>query len=304
MEIITNTTNFNLDTDAAVAIGKFDGLHIGHRKLIDLILQQKAKGLAACVFTFDPAPAVLFGFSDGKELTTKEEKRRILADLGVDILIEFPMTKETAAISPETFVREILSERMRARYIAAGTDLSFGDKGKGNTELLKSMGVMLGIHTETIEKISIDGVEVSSTFVRERVEEGDMETVTAFLGQPYCVQGEVVHGNHLGSTIGFPTVNQIPPATKLLPPCGVYLSTAIVKGKKYNAISNVGFKPTVSDGNVCGVETYLYDFDQDIYGEDITVFLEKFSRPEQKFDKLESLIAQLQHDIASGKVRN
>lgn len=136
MEIIAGTTDFYLEKDTAVAIGKFDGVHLGHRRLLEEILNKKKNGLAACVFTFDPTPAVLFGLSDGKELTTREEKRRLFEHLGIDILIEFPLTKETAATEPERFVTEILAKQMNTRFVAAGEDLSFGKNGAGNAELL------------------------------------------------------------------------------------------------------------------------------------------------------------------------
>ena len=135
MEIIAGTTDFYLEKDTAVAIGKFDGVHLGHRRLLEEILNKKKNGLAACVFTFDPTPAVLFGLSDGKELTTREEKRRLFEHLGIDILIEFPLTKETAATEPERFVTEILAKQMNTRFVAAGEDLSFGKNGAGNAEL-------------------------------------------------------------------------------------------------------------------------------------------------------------------------
>lgn len=304
MEIITNTSLFYLDLDTAVAIGKFDGIHIGHRKLLQEICAKKAQGLAACVFTFDPAPAVLFGASDGKELTTREEKRKLFEALGVDILIEFPMTKETASIPPEEFVREILHERMRARFVAAGPDLSFGDRGAGNSKLLQEMGVHLGIQTRVIDKICVDGVEAGSTYVRTLVEKGEMEKVRRLLGVPYCISGTVAHGRQLGRTIGFPTVNIYPPESKLLPPYGVYLSSVKVDGVMYNGISNVGCKPTVEKKAVCGVETFLYEFDRDIYGAEIEVYLWEFRRPERKFETMDALIACVHDDIAVGRAGN
>ena len=134
LEIIANTTDFEINRETAVAIGKFDGVHLGHRRLLQEVLEQKKKGLAACVFTFDPTPAVLFGLSDGKELTTREEKRRLFEHMGVDILIEFPLNMETAAISPESFVEDILAGQMNTRFVAAGADLSFGSRGAGNLQ--------------------------------------------------------------------------------------------------------------------------------------------------------------------------
>lgn len=283
-----------------MAIGKFDGVHIGHRRLLEEILEQKKNGLAACVFTFDPPPAVLFGFSDGKELTTKEEKRIMFERMGVDVLIEFPLTYETAAISPLDFAREIVAKQMNARFVAAGTDLSFGAKGAGDAELLRTVGEEMGFAVKTIEKVCIEEQEVNSTYIRDCVKNGDMHTVRRFLGMPYTVIGTVVHGNRIGRTIGFPTVNLAPEESKLLPPNGVYYSEVLVDGTVFRAISNIGYKPTVTEERILGVESYLYDFDKEIYDETVEVYLYAFKRGEQQFDSLEALKKQLKEDIKDG----
>lgn len=303
MEIISGTTEFYLERETAVAIGKFDGVHLGHRRLLEEILEQKKNGLEACVFTFDPPPSILFGFSEGKELTTREEKRLLFERMGIDILVEFPLTYETAAIPPEAFAEGILANQMNAKFIAAGTDLSFGAKGAGDAALLRKMGENLGFEVKTIEKVCVQGVEVNSTFIRQQVKNGNMELAEQFLGTPYTIAATVEHGNRIGRTIGFPTVNLMPAANKLLPPSGVYYSGVLVHGKKYRGISNVGCKPTVTDERVIGVETYLYDFDEEIYGESIEVYLYAFKRPEQQFGSLEELKAQLQEDIRAGRTR-
>ncbi len=304
MEIITNTTEFQLKRETAAAIGKFDGIHVGHRELIRRILSCKEDGLAACVFTFEPSPAVFFGKADGAQLTTKEEKRLLFEQMGVDILIEFPLTTETAAMPAETFAREVLAEKMKVRFLAAGSDLSFGAKGAGNAALLERMGPELGFAVETIEKVCVDGATVSSTLVREQVEKGAMETVNKLLGMPYMIRGSVVYGNRIGRTIGFPTVNLLPDGDKLLPPCGVYFSEVAHGGHKYRAITNVGYKPTVTDERRLGVESYLYDFEDVIYDETIEVYFHKFHRPERRFGSLEELKNQLQADIEAGSKYN
>lgn len=300
MEIIVNSTGFCLEKETAVAIGKFDGVHIGHRRLLEEILEQKKNGLKACVFTFDPSPAVLFGGSDGKELSTAEEKRILFERMGVDILIEFPLTQETADMPPLFFAEEVLAKRMNARFIAAGEDLSFGAKGRGDAALLRKVGSESGFTVKTIEKVRIQDQEVNSTFIRELVKNGSMEQAEQFLGAPYLVAGSVTHGNRIGRTLGFPTVNLTPPDQKLLPPNGVYYSSVLHRGKRYRAISNVGYKPTVTDRRVLGVESFLYDFDQNIYGEQIEVSLCAFRRPEQQFDSLTALKEQLGKDIKAG----
>lgn len=302
MEIIANTTEFYLNKETAVAIGKFDGIHMGHRRLLEEILEQKKNGLSACVFTFEPAPAVLFGLSDGKELTTREEKRYLFERMGIDILIEFPLTMETAGIAPEEFVTDILLKRMNTRFLAAGSDLSFGKYGAGDVSLLKRMGAEYDFGIKIIDKIMLEDIEVSSTYIRRLVENGKMQEAEAFLGMPYMVCGRVAHGNALGRTLGFPTVNLLPTEHKLLPPNGVYYSQVYWRGRKYKAISNVGYKPTVADEKVMGVESYLYDFRDEIYEEEIEVRLLAFKRPEQHFADVEALKEQLQKDITAGRL--
>ena len=297
MKIIADTTQFIVEKETAVAIGKFDGVHIGHRKLLQEILEQKKKGLAACAFTFDPPPAVLFGSSDGKELTTKEEKRALFESMGVDILIEFPLTHETAAISPMDFAERIVAKQMNARFVAAGKDLAFGAKGAGNAQLLAAVGKEKGFQVKIIEKVCVDRIEVNSTYIRELIKKGDIQTVNRFLGMPYTVKGTVVHGNRIGRTIGFPTVNLLPAENKLLPPNGVYRSEVLVKGKRYRALSNIGYKPTVTTERVLGVESYLYDFEEEIYDQMIEVCFLEYKRPEQRFENLEALKEQLKKDI-------
>lgn len=301
MQIITGSTQFHIETETAVAIGKFDGVHVGHRRLLQEILAQKACGRKACVFTFDPPPAVFFGKSDGRELTTKEEKRRLFEALGIDILVEFPMNKETAATLPAVFVKEILCEKLHAGCVAAGTDLSFGAKGAGNAALLCDMSKECGIEVHIIEKIMVEDKEISSSLVREAVEKGDVVQAEKLLGAPYQVSGVVQHGNHIGRTLGMPTVNVIPTENKLLPPCGVYYTGVKIAGTFYKGISNIGYKPTVKEEKkILGVETYLYDYNGNAYGEEITVSLYEFKRPEQKFVSLDALKAQMQQDIQEG----
>lgn len=297
MEIIADTSEFYIGRETAVAIGKFDGVHLGHIRLLDEVLQAKKRGLAACVFTFDPPPSVLFG-GDAHVLTTNEEKHRIFERMGVDFLVEFPMTLETAAIPPSTFIVDYLVGQLNTKFIAAGTDISFGRRGEGNAELLKAMATEYDYDFKLIDKVkNADGEEISSSLVRGCIAIGNMEKAESLLGAPYSVTGTVVKGNHIGHTLGFPTINIYPDENKLLPPFGVYAGKTEVKEKVYRSISNVGCKPTVGGEVRPSVETYLYDFDGDLYGEEATVELSAFRRPETKFESLEALKAQLQKDI-------
>ena len=297
MKIITELDKLNIREKTAVAIGKFDGIHVGHKELLSKILEKKKDGLKATVFTFDPSPEEFFVGHPVNQLFTREEKLKAFKELGVDILVMFPLNDETAATDPEEFVRRILVDELKASYIAAGSDVSFGDKGKGDSRLLERLGKELSYELCIIDKVKIDGEEVSSTRVRNAVADGDMDLTKRLLGAEYSVSGIVEHGNHLGRTIGVPTVNILPPKMKLLPPYGVYSSTVKIGGNEFKGMTNIGRKPTVSENEKVGVETYIYDFERDVYGEYIEVVLHSFVRPEIKFESMEQLKLQIQQDL-------
>lgn len=301
MQIITRLDELNISEKTAIAIGKFDGIHLGHKKLLNLILDQKQDGLKATVFTFEPSPEEFFVGHKVRQLFTRNEKRRAFEEMGIDILVEFPLNVQTAATPPEDFVKTILCENLKADYIAAGTDVSFGDKGRGDQYLLKNLSKEIGFELCLIDKVMLDGQEVSSTRVRNEVADGDMQKVKRLLGLEYSVSGIVEHGKHLGHTIGIPTVNILPPDNKLLPPFGVYSSTVIIDGNEFKGMTNIGRKPTVSSENQVGVETYIYDFDQDVYGKFIEVRLKSFVRPEMKFDSVEQLKTQIESDLRAAQ---
>lgn len=266
--------------------------------------QQQEQGLKSVVFTFVPSPAAFFSSSPVKELSTIEEKRRIFEKAGVDYLIEYPFHQEIADMEPEVFVKEVLAGRLRAKCVVAGEDVSFGKKGAGNYHLLQELASNCGYQVILIEKVSYQDKEVSSTYVREEVRKGNMELAAQLLGTPYHVGGKIIHGRQLGRTIGMPTVNLLPPSEKLLPPKGVYYSYVVLHGGEENklpAITNIGTKPTVDDRCMMGVETYIYNFDQDVYGEELEVYLLKFKRPEMCFDGVDALKRQMAKDLAEGK---
>lgn len=301
MQIIRDTTEFVSPGETAVSIGKFDGVHLGHRRLLEELLDQKEKGLLAAVFTFDPYPEVFFGFGSKQILTTREEKEQIFEKMGIDLLVEFPFNAKSAATPSREFVSNFLCKQMRARFIAAGPDLSFGDHGSGNFALLEEMAPEYGFKAKKIEKIIMDDNVVSSTLIRRLIDTGEVTTAARYLGEPYMVRGRIVHGKALGRRIGIPTLNQTPPEDKLLPPFGVYYSDVLIGDKKYCGMTNIGVKPTVSDEKRVTVETYLYDFKDDIYGETATVQLLTHRRPEMKFSSVEELKHTMEQDIQAGR---
>jgi riboflavin kinase/FMN adenylyltransferase len=302
MELITGTADFQLHKPSVSAIGKFDGVHLGHQRLLQVLLEQKKQGLQAAIFTFDPSPAELFSGKKIPGLSTKEEKRELFEKAGVDVLIEFPLTKESAAMAPEDFVRDVLSRRMQAECVVAGSDVSFGAGGAGGIAMLQHMAPELGYTFRVVDKVTVDKAVVSSTRIRNAVEDGNMEDAAKLLGSPYSISGTVARGNAIGRTIDMPTLNVAFPAEKVIPPFGVYYSKVYVEdtGKSYHGITNIGRKPTVGNYDT-GAETYLYDFDGDLYDHRIKVELLSFKRPEKKFENLEALKKQLQADKEAGR---
>lgn len=302
MQIIRDTTDFVSPGETAVSIGKFDGVHLGHRRLLEELIDQKEKGLLATVFTFDPYPEVFFGYGSKQMLTTLEEKEQIFEKMGIDILVEFPFNAVSAATPSREFVTRFLCSHLRARFIAAGPDLSFGDHGSGNFSLLEELAPEYGFTAKKIEKVIMDENTISSTLIRRLISTGEVTTAARYLGEPYMVRGRIVHGKALGRRIGIPTLNQVPPEDKLLPPFGVYYSDVLIGEKKYCGMTNIGIKPTVSEEKRVTVETYLYDFRDDIYGETATVQLLTHRRPEMKFGSLEELKKTMEQDIQAGRV--
>jgi len=300
MEIVRNIDQYNIDGDSAIALGKFDGIHLGHEIILKEVLSKRAQGLKAVVFTFDiPVTGFLKGTSL-KEVTTLDEKELIFEEMGIDVLVEYQLNAASASISPEEFIKKILCEHLHMKYICAGADISYGNKGLGDEALLRKLSSAYDYEVNIIDKRIYEGREISSTFVREEIEKGHMDVVTNLLGHPYSFTGRVESGFKLGHKLGMPTLNQYPDERKMLPPLGVYYSDVMHRNTLYHGITNIGKRPTVSDSERVSVETYLYDFDYDIYGEDIVTFLLDFKRPEMKFGGVEELKKQMEKDIAEG----
>jgi riboflavin kinase/FMN adenylyltransferase len=306
MEYITGRTDIKLH-NSAVSLGKFDGIHRGHQLLLNKILEQKEQGLQAVMFTFMYHPDNLFSDKEIDTIYTEEEKWYLLEQSGLDVLVSYPFTEETASMEPESFIKDILIEKLDAKMIVVGSDFGFGHNRRGNVAMLKELSGVYGYELVVYDKIKIyDKIKmedqvISSTLIRNEIIEGHMETANTMLGKPYTLIGEVQHGRKIGRTLGFPTVNLIPPAHKLLPPKGVYASITTINGLKYPGITNIGYNPTVGMTPEPRVETYIFDFDEDLYGASIEVSLYAMERKETKFDSLEELKAQMQKDISFGR---
>lgn len=296
---------FIINRKSAIAIGKFDGVHKGHEKLLAKLKEFGSHGYTTVVFTFDGSLTEFFTGKKSGVLSTKKEQEEILRDLGIDVLARYPVNADSVAVSPADFVRDYLVAKLNAGVIIAGYDCSFGAKGAGDVALLKEMGKQHDFEAFVIDKVVEEGsnIEISSTYVRSEVLKGEMEHVTRLLGEPYSICGRVAHGRKLGKAVlSMPTVNLIPEPEKLLPPFGVYYSRVHVGTNIYRGITNIGRKPTVNDTLAVTAETYIYDFDDDLYGEHIKVDLLGFKRPEMKFASIEELKKQMRQDMAEGRL--
>ncbi len=277
--------------NSAVSLGKFDGIHRGHRLLLSQILEQKE--LVPTVFTFGAAHGN--GIMPGQQIYSKKEQQMILEGLGIQREIIFPFNEETKNISAQEFIREILIKKMDAKYICVGEDFRFGKKRQGNVELLAQYASEYGYELQVYPKLSCDEEIISSTRIRWELSTGKLEKVNELLAAPYFICGTVVHGNALGRTIGMPTANIIPQNGKVLPVFGVYATTVNVDDKIYFGVTNIGLKPTVGAEDAT-VETMLLNFSGNLYGKEILVYFHHFLRREKKFAGLDKLKEQIEKD--------
>ncbi len=297
MEYIAGVTEFKLK-NSAVTLGKFDGLHLGHQHLMEQVIEYKKQGYQAVMFSFLFHPGNLFQKKEFELIYTEEEKRNKVSRLGMDTLVSYPFTQETKSIEPEDFIRDILVGKLDARLIVVGKDFRFGHNRRGDIHMLKELEEQYGYQVLACDKKKMNHTVISSSVIRKLLAEGNMEAANAMLGQPYSIYGKVLHGRKIGRTLGMPTTNLIPPENKLLPPSGVYVSRTRIDGRDYPGVTNIGFKPTVGAEKNKGVETFLFDFDRDLYGREIEVEILHYIRPELKFDSLEELKLKMREDIS------
>lgn len=274
----------------AVAIGKFDGLHRGHQKLMQALVEKQKAGFSPMLLTID--------LGVQKEILQEREFQQMCQSFGVTQVKKLTFDDTLRQMSPETFVKEVLVEQIHAGYVVVGDDFCFGFERAGNAEMLRQLGRQYGIEVQIVEQEMQDGEPVSSSRIREELTRGDMVRVSELLGFPYYVEGEVGHGNEVGRQLGFPTINLTVDATKFLPRAGVYASLVRCEGAIYRGITNVGSNPTVNaQADAPVVETHLMEYQGDLYGKEVQVFLLMFQRPEQKFEDLDCLKSQIEKDV-------
>lgn len=286
--------------ESAVALGNFDGLHIGHRKVILSAVEAKAQGLIPTVFTFKANPLTELGGRPGGELITREQKIALLEEMGVEQLYILPFAA-LKDLEPEEFVNDVLAGVCKAKEVCCGFNFTFGRGGRANSRTLTELCENRGIRCEVADAVLSGGEPVSSTRIRRRIAEGDMEEAARLLGRPYSYISEVLHGRRIGRELGTPTLNQAIPESFVLPLFGVYISKVFLNGAEYAGVTNVGVKPTVGSP-VALAETWMPDYTgPEFYGETVRVDLIKFLRPEVRFSGLTELKTAILEDGEQAK---
>ena len=299
-DILLTKENFK---NTYVAIGAFDGIHMGHRELISQAVKKaKETGGKSVVFTFLNHPMeVTNRVKAPKLISSLEEKIHIIESLGVDYLILQPFTQEFSNLTPQIFVERVLGELLRAKEIYVGFNFSFGKGGKGTVENLRQLGKQHKIFVNIIEPVKIKEQVISSTFIREMLATGNLDIANRCLGQPFLIIGEVVHGRKLGRIMGFPTAN-LKILNKIYPPFGIYGGRVKIEGEQnwWHAVVNIGKNPTLKPDER-SIEVHILDFDKDIYGKRIYVSLIEFLRQEKKFNSMDELKETIKNDVLNWK---
>ena len=299
MKIYHGIDDFTPLQYAVVTSGIFDGVHVGHQKIFSRLREIASRNFGeTVVITYWPHPRLVLHPEDDslKLLNTFEEKADLLKGQGIQHLIRIPFTREFSNLTSEQFIQQILVKTIGTRKLVIGYDHHFGKNREGSFEQLKLNGPRYGFDVEEIPRQEVDHVAVSSTRIRQALEVGDIETANHFLGQPYQLTGMVVAGDRIGHTLGYPTANvEIDTKYKLIPPDGIYAVTVRLGQRTFQGMLYIGYRPTLQ-GTRRNIEVNIFDFDEDIYGETITVHLQKMLRGDKKFSDLEAMKVQLGQD--------
>lgn len=289
------------DKECVIALGCFDGVHAGHRKVISTAVEKARElGILSAVWTFDRSPKNYFSPHSVPTITDFKEKEALVSELNVDRFICVEFGPAVFEISPIDFFRTLLVKKLHARHLVCGFNYTFGKKSAGDITLLQKLCDEAGIGLTIITAVSVDGIQISSSEIRNALARGDVETAAKMLGRPYTLTSTVFSNQKLARKLGFPTANQMFEKDKLVPRKGVYVTRVLIDGAIRYGITNVGIRPTVSDHTLCA-ETHIFDFSGDLYGKDITLDFLSFIREERKFDSVNDLAAQVNKDIETAK---
>lgn len=304
MKIYHSLESFQKLSYAVVTSGTFDGVHLGHQKILARLKEiSNQNGGETVVLTFWPHPRMVVSEdSQGLQLlSTLEEKIEVLTDLGIDHLLIVPFTRSFSELSSEDYIQQILVDQIGTKKLVIGYDHRFGRNRAGSFDFLKKNAPHYGFEVEEIPREDIEETAISSTRIRHTLSSGHIEEANSLLGRPYSLSGTIVKGKQLGRQLGFPTANvQVSSFHKLIPCNGVYIIRAIYEGQSYQGMLNIGTNPTV-DGTVKTIEANIFDFDKDIYGEKLQIEFLKYLRPEKKFDGLATLITAISNDKEAAK---
>ncbi len=299
--LVYKDAKIQLNSPAVLALGCFDGVHIGHKAVINEAKQIAVSlGLSLAVFTFSEPPRNFFSPCSVPLICTKEKKLELLQENGVDIAVCVNLSKEILSTKADEFINDILIGRMNALHIVCGYNYTFGKNALGNVGLISDICKRKSIGVTVIPKFMYKNTPVSSSLIRQSISEGKTEYASKLLGRPFSICSTVVNGQHLARRLGFPTVNIIPESKQILPKNGVYVTRVSFDGIKKFGITNVGVRPTVNTELLC-VETHIFDFDGDLYGKEICVEFLHFLREEKKFSSVESMASQILSDIDTAK---
>ncbi|MGB1039588.1 MAG: bifunctional riboflavin kinase/FAD synthetase [Flavobacteriales bacterium] len=300
MKIYRDITDFNPEKEVFLTVGTFDGIHFGHQKLIEhLNNSAKSKNGESVILTFSPHPrTVLFPENNSlKLINTLDEKIERLEQSGIDHLIIYPFTKEFSRISALEYVRDFLVKELKVSTLIIGYDHQFGKNREGNFEYLTELSELYNFKVIEISAQDINEINVSSTKIRNAIESGEIHLANQYLGYTFSITGKVIEGKRIGNTLGFPTANvEIEDSIKIIPTNGAYAVRVSTKDNWFNGMLNIGTNPTVNSQNPKSIEVNIFDFDQDIYGEEITIQFIKRLREEVKFESLDQLKNQLRLD--------
>ena len=298
---IATTISYFSPSPSVVALGCFDGVHLGHVSVIRRAVEiANDLGLSCIVFTFNEPPKNLFAAEPVPLITSESKKAELIAALGVETLVTVPFTKEIADLTPDEFAEQILVKNLRAAHIVCGFNYTFGAKARGNVEFLTDFCKKREIGITAISKLETENKCISSSLIRDHIANGEIETAANLLGRTYSISAEIISDKGLARKLGFPTANQIFTDRTLMPKNGVYATRALIDNRWLPAITNIGMRPTVNGGVRCA-ETHVIDFSGDLYGKDLEIEFIAFLRDEQKFDSIETLSARVLADIETVK---
>jgi riboflavin kinase/FMN adenylyltransferase len=303
MKLITDLSHFTSikNSHSVITLGNFDGLHLGHQKLVKMVIDRAEQtGGQSVVFTFQPHPLKILAPNRCPPLLSLyEEKVELFRDMGIDLLIMAPFTHELSSLLPEDFVRNVLHNLLRVKAIIVGNNYRFGRGRRGNVMMLRKLGQIYGFDVLIVDEMTINGEIISSTKIRRLLIIGEVEHAARLLGRYYAITGTVVQGDKRGRLLGFPTAN-IKADHELLPEPGVYVSRIKLHNTLYNGVVSIGYRPTFNK-NIIAVEAYIFDFNKNIYGEKLTLFFLNRLREEKKFDNVTSLIIQIREDVEKAR---